>query len=190
VSYIVLILDPNRAAAFALAATIARRIPPTLAAIEVQEELEETKGKLLEVLDELELHRRTPSPSPSLRKKGTPSHALLQSPPLPKIPLGEFTVPHLPHRARPRRRRLVVAPRLLRRSSGRGAAAWCVVPPPSPAGAAVSRPRHDRRLRLEREIPLHVFNLSRRSENRQLSFNESPWTRGPAAVDPVYGPWT
>jgi hypothetical protein len=33
--------------------------------------LEEIKGKLLVVLDELELHRRTLSPSPSLRKKDT-----------------------------------------------------------------------------------------------------------------------
>jgi hypothetical protein len=59
---------------------------PQLIAIEVQEALEETKGKLLEVLDEPELCRRTTSPSPSLRKKGTPSCSLLWSPLLPKIP--------------------------------------------------------------------------------------------------------
>jgi hypothetical protein len=47
----------------------------------------------------------------------------------------------------------------------------------------MSRPRLDRQARLEREIPLHIFNPSRRSENRWLLFNESPWTRGPAAVD-------
>jgi hypothetical protein len=85
-------LDPDRAAAFALAAAVARQIPLPLAAIKVQEELEETKGKLLEVLDEPELRWRTPSPSLSLRKKGTSSHALIQSSPLPKIPLGEFTI--------------------------------------------------------------------------------------------------
>jgi hypothetical protein len=34
--------------------------------------MEETKGKLLVVLDMLELHRRTLSPSLSLRKKDTP----------------------------------------------------------------------------------------------------------------------
>jgi hypothetical protein len=58
------------------------------------------------------------------------------------------------------------------------------------AGASVSHPRLDRRPRLEREIPLRVFNLRRRSENRRLSFNESPWTHGLAAMDPVYEPWT
>jgi hypothetical protein len=176
-------LDPNRAAAFALPTAAARRIPPPLTAIEAQEELEETKGKLLEVLDEPKLPRRMPSPSPSLRKKGTPSHALLRSPPPPKIPLGEFTVPRRPCRARPHRRRLIIAPRLPHRRSGRGAAARCVAPPPSPARATVSRPCLDRRSRLEREIPLHVFNLSRSSENQRLSFNESPWTRGPDVVD-------
>jgi hypothetical protein len=77
VPYIVRILDPNQAAAFALAAAITCRILLSLAVIEAQEELEETKGKLLEVLDEPELHRRTPSLSLSLRKKGTLSRALL-----------------------------------------------------------------------------------------------------------------
>jgi hypothetical protein len=48
----------------------------------------------------------------------------------------------------------------------------------------------DRQPRLEREIPLRIFNLCHRSENQRLSFNESLWTRGPAAVDLVYGPWT
>jgi hypothetical protein len=52
------------------------------------------------------------------------------------------------------------------------------------------RPCVNRRPRLEREIPLRVLNHACRSENRQLSFNESPWTRGPVAVDLVYGPWT
>jgi hypothetical protein len=33
------------------------------------------------VLDEMELHRRMLSPSSSLRKKGTPSRALLRSSP-------------------------------------------------------------------------------------------------------------
>jgi hypothetical protein len=104
------ILDLNRAATFALTTVVAHRIPPPLTAIEAQEELEETKGKLLEVLDEPELRRRMPSPSPCLRKKGTPSRALLQSPPPPKIPLGEFAVPCHPRRARPHRRRLAIAP--------------------------------------------------------------------------------
>jgi hypothetical protein len=144
----------------------------------------------LEVLDEPELCRRTPSPSPSLRKKGTPSHALLRSPPPPKIPLGEFIVPCCPRRARPHRRRLDVALGLPRQSSSCGIAARCVTLSLSLVGAAVSHPRLDRRPRLEHEILLRVFNLSRRSENQWLSFNESPWTRGPAAVDPVYGPWT
>jgi hypothetical protein len=178
------ILDPNRDVAFALAAAVTHQIPPPITAIEVQEELEETMGKLLEVLDELELHRRMPSPSPSLRKKGTPLRALLRLPLLPKIPLGEFTVPRCPRRARSRWRRLTVVLGLPRRSSSRGTTARCVVP--SPAGATVSRPCLDRRSRLEREIPLRVFNLSRRSENQRLPFNESPWIRGPAAVDPVY----
>jgi hypothetical protein len=57
-----------------------------LVTIEAQEELEETKGKLLRVLVELELHWRMPSPSLSLMKKGTLSCALLRSPPPPKIP--------------------------------------------------------------------------------------------------------
>jgi hypothetical protein len=55
---------------------------------------------------------------------------------------------------------------------------------------ACRRPCVNRQPRLEREIPLRVFNLSCRSENRRLSFNESPWTHGLATVDPVYGPWT
>jgi hypothetical protein len=59
---------------------------PPLTAIEAQEELEETKGKLLMVMDEPELHQRMLSLSPSLRKKDTPSRALLQSPPLPRTP--------------------------------------------------------------------------------------------------------
>jgi hypothetical protein len=140
----------------------------------------------LEVLDKPKLCQRMPSPLPSLRKKGTPSRALLWSPPPPKIPLGEFAIPRHPRRARPRQRRLVVAPRLPHRSSGHGVATRCVAP--QPAGAAVSRSCLDRRPRLEREIPLRVFNLSRRFENRRLSFNESPGTRGPAAVDPIYRP--
>jgi hypothetical protein len=57
-----------------------------LTVIEAKEELQETKGKLLMVLDELELHQSTLSPSLSLRKKGTPLHALLRSPPPPKKP--------------------------------------------------------------------------------------------------------
>jgi hypothetical protein len=145
---------------------------------------------MLEVLDEPELRQRTPSPSPSLRKKGTPSHALLWSPSPPKIPLCEFAVPRRPRRARPHWRRLAISPGLPRQSSGRGTTARCVAPPPSPAGAAVNCPHLDRRLRLEREIPLCVLNRGRRSENRQLSFNEILWTRGPAVVDPLYGPWT
>jgi hypothetical protein len=184
------ILDPNQAVAFALAIAVAHRFPPPLIAIEAYEELEETKGKLREVLDEPELRRRTPSPSLSSRKKGTPSRALLRSLPLPKIPLGELVVPRLPHRARPHRRRFTKAPGLPRGSSGRGTAARCVAPLPSAIKAAVGRPCLDRRPRLEREIPLCIFHLSRRSENRRLSFNESLWTDELAAVDPVYGPWT
>jgi hypothetical protein len=159
------IWDPNRAVAFALAVADVHRIPPPLAAIEAKEELEETKGKLLEVLDEPELRRRTPSLSSSLRKKGTPSRTLLRSPPPPKIHLGEFTVPRRPCRDRPRQRRLTVSPGLPRRSSGHGTAARFIAPPPSPARAAVSHPRLDRRPRLECEIPLCDFNLSIRSEN-------------------------
>jgi hypothetical protein len=45
------------------------------------EEFEETKRKLLVVLDEPELHPRTLSLSLSLRKKGTPLRALLRSMP-------------------------------------------------------------------------------------------------------------
>jgi hypothetical protein len=138
---------------------------------------------LLVVLDELKLHRRTLSSSPSQRKKGSPSLALLRSPPPPKIPLGECIIPRHPRRARPHRRRLAIAPGPPRRSSGRGATAPCIMSPPSPTGATVSRPHLDRRPRIEREIPLRIFNLSRRSENQRLSFNESPWTRGPP-------PWT
>jgi hypothetical protein len=179
----VCILDPNRAAAIALAAAVECQVPLPLATIEAQEDLEETKGKLLEVLDEPELRRRTPSPSPSLMKKGTPSRALLWSPPALKIPLGEFTIPRRPRRARPHQRRLVVAPGCL-------AGVAAVAPVPLLTGNVVSCPRLDLRPRLEREIPLRIFNLSHRSENRRLSFNESPWTPGPAAVDPVYGPWT
>jgi hypothetical protein len=41
------------------------------------EELEETKRKLLVVLDVPELHQRMLSPSPSLRKKDTALHVLL-----------------------------------------------------------------------------------------------------------------
>jgi hypothetical protein len=80
-----------------------------LITIEALEELEETKGKLLVVLDEPEPHRRTLSQSPSLRKNDTPSRALLRSSLPPKIPLGEFIVPRHPHRARPRREMLAVA---------------------------------------------------------------------------------
>jgi hypothetical protein len=58
-----------------------------------QEELEETKGKLLVVLDEPKLHWSTLSPSLSLRKKDTPSRVLLRSPPPPKNTLGE-SPPH------------------------------------------------------------------------------------------------
>jgi hypothetical protein len=83
---------------------------------------------LLVVLDELELHRAMLSPSPSLRKKGTPSRALLHSPPPPKIPLGEFAIPR-----RPYREKLIVAP--------------------GPPRAAVSQPRLDRRPRLNRRYP-------------------------------------
>jgi hypothetical protein len=183
------ILDPNWAATFALATAVARWIPPPLVTIEVQEELEETKGKLLEVLDAPELRQRTPSPSSSLRKKGTiartaPVAAATQD------PCRWVHHPAPPRRARARRRRLTVAPGLPRRSSSHGAAARCIASPPSSAGAVVSYPRLDRRPRLECEIPLQVFILSRRFENRRLSFNESPWTRGLAAMDPVYGLWT
>jgi hypothetical protein len=102
------------------------------------------------VLDEPELHRRMLSPSLSLRKKGTPSHALLRSPPPPKTPLGEFTVPRHPRRARPHRERL----------------ARCLAPPLSPAGAAVSHPHLDRRPRLDRRCP---FVLIKSEPFNQLS---------------------
>jgi hypothetical protein len=114
---------------------------------------------LLVVLDEPELHRRTLSPSPSLRKKGTPSRALLRSPPLPKIPLGEFIVPRHPHRARPHRERLVVAPGPPCRSSGRGTAARCITPPLSPAGAVVSHPHIDQRPRLDHRYPFVLIKF-------------------------------
>jgi hypothetical protein len=147
----VCILDLNWATAFVLAAAVAHRFPPLLTAIEAYEELEETKGKLLVVLDEPELHRRTPSPSPSLRKKGTPSHALLRSPSPPKFPLGEFVIPRHPRKARPHRERLVVAPELPCWSSGRGTTARCTAPPPSPTGAVMCHPCLDQRLRLDQE---------------------------------------
>jgi hypothetical protein len=54
-----------------------------------QEEFEETKGKLLVVLDELELHWRMLSLLSSLRKMDTLLRALLRSLPSPKNPLGE-----------------------------------------------------------------------------------------------------
>jgi hypothetical protein len=56
--------------------------------------------------------------------------------------------------------------------------------------SACRRPCVNRRPRLECEIPLLILKLGHRFENRRISFNESPWTRGPVAVDPVYGPWT
>jgi hypothetical protein len=65
-----------------------------------------------------------------------------------------------------------------------------MAPPLSPVGAAVSRPRVDQWLRLDQEDTPSHFYLSCRSLSRQPSFNEVPWTRGPAVVDPVYGPWT
>jgi hypothetical protein len=116
------------------------------------------------VLDELELLRRTLAPSPSLRKKGTPSPALLRSPP-PKTPLGEFTIPRHPHRARPHRESLTVAPRSPHRSSGRGATTRCVAPPPSLAGAAVSHPRLDWWPRLDHRYPFVLI--------KSESFNQS-----------------
>jgi hypothetical protein len=90
------ILDQNWAATFALAAAVARQFLPPLAATQAKEELDETKGKLLVVLDEPELHRRMLSPLSSLRKKGTPSRTLLRSLSPPKIPLGEFVIPRRP----------------------------------------------------------------------------------------------
>jgi hypothetical protein len=134
-------------------------------------------------------HRELPS-LPKIEASQPPSCALLWSLPPPRTPLGEFVVPCRPCRARPHRQRLAVAPGLPHRSKGHGSTVRCITPPPSPAGAAVSCPHLDRRPRLEREIPLCVLNRGRRSENRQLSFNEILWTRGPAVVDPVYGPWT
>jgi hypothetical protein len=169
VPYIVRILDPNWVAAFALAATIAHWFPLPLATIEAYEELEETKGKLLVVLDDPELHRRTLSPSLSLRKKGTPLRALLRSPPPPNIPTGEFTVPRRPRRARPHRERLAVVPGPPHRSSGRGAAARCVAPPPSLTGATVSRPRLDRRPRLDHKCPFILI--------KSEPFNQSSMTQ-------------
>jgi hypothetical protein len=126
---------------------------------------------MLEVLDKPELHQRMLSSSMCLRKKGTLSHALLRSPPPPKIPLGQFTVLRHPRRARPCRERLTIAPGPPRRSSGRGATTRCVTPPPSPAGAAVSHPRLDRWPRLDRRysfllIKSESFNQSLMSQVR------------------------
>jgi hypothetical protein len=141
----------------------------------------------LVVLDEPELHRRTPSPLLSLRKKGTPSHALLRSPPPPKIPLGRFAVLRHPCSARPHQERLVVAPRPPYRCSGHDTATRCVALPLSPVEAAVSHPHLDQRPRLDQEDTPSRFNLSRRLLSRRPPFNEVMWTRGLAAVDPVYG---
>jgi hypothetical protein len=105
------------------------------------------------VLDEPELHRRMLSLSLSLRQKGTPSRAMLRSPPPPKTPLGEFTILRRPRRAKPCHERLIVAPRPPHQGSGRGTTARCVVLPLSPVGAVVSRPRLDRRPRLDHWYP-------------------------------------
>jgi hypothetical protein len=124
---------------------------------------------MLVVLDEPELHRRMLSPSSSLRKKGTPSRTLLQSPPPPKIPLGEFAVPRHPRRARPHRERFAVAPKPPRQSSGRGATARCVAPPPSSARATVSHPRLDRQPKLDRRYPFVLI--------KSKMFNQSSMTQ-------------
>jgi hypothetical protein len=123
------------------------------------------------VLDKPELHRRTLSPSLSLRKKGTPSRTLLRSLPPPKIPLGELTVPRRPRMARPHWERLVVAPGPPHRRSGRGAAARCVTPLPSPVGAAVTHPHLDRRPRFDHRYPFiliksELFNQSSMTQVR------------------------
>jgi hypothetical protein len=101
--------------------------------------------------------------------EGTPSHALLRSQPPPKTPLGEFTIPRRPRRARVRRERLVVAPEPPHRSRGRGTAAWCVVPPSSLAGAAVSHPLLDRWPRLDRRYPFALIKYE--------PFNQSSMTQ-------------
>jgi hypothetical protein len=187
------ILHPNHVTAFALAAVVARRLPSLLAAIEAGRRTRTS----LRSFPSSSCSRRTPTlshryhlsleESPCRREPQPPSAETFAS-------LGEH--PHDPpsimlffHRVWCTR-----APWLP--CSGE-LPAWLwrrrvstVVSPPSPAGAAVSRPRLDRRPRFEREIPLHVFDLSRRSKKRWLSFNESQWTRGLAIVDPVYGPWT
>jgi hypothetical protein len=97
------------------------------------------------VLDEPKLHRRMLSLSSSLRKKATPSRAMLWSLSPPKTPLGEFAIPHHPRRVRPHRERLAVAP-------GRPTRVAAVAPPSS-AVAAVSRPRLDWWSRLDRWYP-------------------------------------
>jgi hypothetical protein len=117
--------------------------------------------------------------SPKIGARWPPSRALLQSPPPPKTPLGEFTVARRPRRDRPHRERLAVALGLPRQSRGHGAIAWCVAPPPSPAGAAASRPTLDQWSRLDQEDTPSRFNLSRRSLSRQPPFNKVSWTGGP-----------
>jgi hypothetical protein len=117
------------------------------------------------VLDEPELQRMMLSTSPSLRKKGTPSRALLQSPSPPKTPLGEIVVPHHPRRPRPHRESLAVALKPPRWWSGHGAAARCIAPPPSPTGAAMSHPDLDHWPRLDHRYPFvliksELFNQS------------------------------
>jgi hypothetical protein len=174
VPYIVRILDQNRAAAFALA---------TARCNWSQGGAWGDQGEAARGLGRAGALSEDALTIAELEEEGTPSRALLRSPLPPKMPLGEFTNPRRPRRARPRRRRLAVAPGLPHQCSGHGATARCVTPPPSSARATVSRPRLDQQPRLEREIPLHIFNLNRnlRTDGSHLMrvrglMDRPPWT--------------
>jgi hypothetical protein len=87
---------------------------------------------------------------------------------------------------------------------------WCPVDrasaAPRPAAMALPAPvlltsgkhrrsRHhhsspDQRSRLKATVPLHCFNPSRRSPSGRPSFNEIPYTHGPALWTRSTAPWT
>jgi hypothetical protein len=119
------------------------RHPPLLAAIESYEKLEEATKEPLDCFLSLESPHLELPPSLKIGASRPLLRALLQSPSLPRTPLGEFVVPRRPHRARSHQERLTIAPGLPHWSKGHSSAARCVAPPPSPTGAVVSHPRLD-----------------------------------------------
>jgi hypothetical protein len=128
----------------------------------------------------------TLSPSLSLRKKDTPSVALLRSLPPPKTTLGEFAIPCHPHRAKPRQEWLVVAPGPPHRSRGHGIATRCIAPLPSPAEAVVCHPRLDQRPRLDRRNP---FIFIKSEPQIKESMTESDTLRRGLVSHHGPGPW-